>query len=267
MSIGSTVKRQVKEKYTEILQQKLKRYRIHFTADQRHIFYSVVSLGTLGAVFLLACLTDPVRKIAISHLSCQSAECMYLFTVAKPLKKHIYMYSIVNGAAQTHMKYNTPTVEAIDMITQSIFPTETADSTAIPNISECTPYVANGQWVYPCGVSMSTFPQDKYRIFSLQDRKEVSIEIDTLKEQIGSWTNPSTFSAGRHKIGEISELKTGEYILLVQKQLSHPLPDREVVIMGNIGKLGTAFYNTGAYIVAAAASLAIINSLAYMVRA
>lgn len=264
MRIGTVVKEQFREKYTEILQQKLKRYRIHFTTGQRHMFYSCVSLAVIGSVFLLTYLTSPVRIIRINHLDCQGTQCIYTFKVSKALSKHTYIYSVVGGAAQTHMKYDTPTVEAIDMIKRSFAPEEIPHTSSIPKITECTPYISEGKWIYPCGPGLSTFPQDTYRIFSLQSKEEVPIAADSEREQINSWMNPSSFSAGTHKIGEIPGLETGEYILAVQKQIKHPLPNREVVIIGNIGSLGTSFHSTAPYMVAAAASLAIINSFACM---
>lgn len=262
-SARSAVSAQFRQKYTEVLQQRLKRYRMRLTNPQRHTFYLCVSLAVLGGVFLLSCLTEPVRKIVVNHLDCRETECTYTFRVDKALGTHTYVYGVVGRAAQTHMKYDMPTVETIDMIKRTIIAEETLPPGKVPDMQKCAPYIKNGQWVYPCGISISTFPQDVYKIFR-ENGVEVPMAIDPLKARIDSWVNPSSFLKGSYKIGEIEGLEPGAYTLHVQKQISHPLPDREVVILGNIGRLGTSFHSAGGYIADAAILLAIVNSFACM---
>ncbi|KAI5191522.1 hypothetical protein NEMIN01_1548 [Nematocida minor] len=246
--------------YNEIAQQKLKRYRFNFSSTQRLRFYSFLSLGVLACAFLIFCFTQPVTRILINHTECTSRECRYTFSVGTPLNKHTYLYGIVKGAAQTHMKYSPDDdSKLIDKIASKMT-NQDGQEEDVQKIEECRPYIENGVWMYPCGVLMSTYPFDKYSILT-QQNKEVPMVSDR-KSQIKSWMSPSSFSSAKYKIGEIEGLQPGEYTLLVKKQTEHPLPERSLLLVGNIGVFGTIFSNAGIYIIITVVLLAVVNAVA-----
>lgn len=238
------------EAYREITQQKLKRYRFALSSTQRLFFYTFISIGVLLFVFFLSIFIPDVTTVSINHTDCTEKECSYAFTVRLPMKNKTYIYGVVDGAAQTHMKYMRETAE------NSINAQQIS--------SDCSPYMENDEWVYPCGLLISTYPQDTYKILKENSTTEIPMEIEK-DMQLASWTTPSSFSAAKYKIGEIKEeLPPGNYTLKISKHINHPLPKREVLIIGNIGALGNIFSNAGLYIVAVATTLILVNSIGCM---
>ncbi|KAH9386874.1 uncharacterized protein NEMAJ01_1770 [Nematocida major] len=246
-----SVRELVMNGYKSITQQKLKRYTFRLSHMQRFIFYTWVSLAALIGIFLIAVFTDPVTQLVINHENCSAKECRYPFTIRKPTVHATYLYGIVSGAAQTHMKYATHEIPDVHIEEEQGAPDK------MP--SECAPYMESGQWVYPCGILTSTYPSDTYKILA-ENSAEVPIEADFMS-QLESWKNPSSFFSGKYMVGKISNLPPGKYTLVLLKNEKHPLPDRSTVIVRNAGAFGTMFSNAGTGMICAAVGLAVVNCI------
>ncbi|KAI5132841.1 hypothetical protein NEAUS05_1273 [Nematocida ausubeli] len=246
-SIFATIKEVFLQRYTEITEQKLPRYTFRMSTKKRLTFYTGISLAAIACTCIIHFFLDSTSMITIDFSHCVTNKCEYSFTVKKP-KTNTYMYGAVEGAAQTHMKY---------MREDPFYQGTPQDELNI----DCTPYVVDGEWVYPCGIIRSTYPNDKYTL--LNENNIMTIHADR-NSQISSWSKSSSFSSAYFKIGKLDDLQPGEYKLIVEKQKSHPLPNRKVIFVSNVGIFGNLFYNSYIYMLGISAVLAFMNGLACM---
>ncbi|KAI5165318.1 hypothetical protein NEIRO03_0276 [Nematocida sp. AWRm78] len=247
-SIGSLLREIFHQRYTEITEQKLSRYRFRLTSSQRLQFYSGISLLALSGFILVYAFSSSVSQIIIDYTHCTEKACEYSFFLDKQ-KHNTHIYGSVKGAAQTHMKYTRD---------------DSLNKPSPDNINEidCSPYMQDGKWVYPCGITLSTLPTDSYKLLD-ENKNEVLLNA-SMSERISSWSRPSSFLSAYYKIGSIPTLLPGKYQLIINKQLIHPLNVRKVIIISNIGIFGNLFYNSQIYILSTVILLAIINAVACM---
>lgn len=245
-SLLQIIKQQARERWKDISEQRLKKYRIALSPIHKLALISGYSCAVILGVLGLNLAYGQVSKIRIDYTDCAGGSCSYSFTLSRaaPARGHVYVK--VNNLPQTHLAYR--------------------DTRPAEPPGRCDPYFENGRWVYPCGIVDSTYPKDKYQIVSADNQTVFSLDPETMaatsEQSIQSWRRPSSFSSAIHKLGEIEALPAGSYTFTVDKAESYPEKSREALIMFNLSPFGAVLHNIGGLVISAAFVLSIINSLA-----
>jgi len=240
----SEIKEQVKERYRDITEQRLKRYKFSLTPAQKLIYVTAYSAGVVTLVVVLGAFCRSGEKTVFNYSNCTTDFCEYRFFVKKKSETPIHAYVRVNGMPQTHMRYR-----------------DTEKGPEPGKEIDCTPYLEDGLWVYPCGIVASTYPTDGYTIIS-EDGKRIEVSESDREKSAQSWRNPSSFSGALHKKAEIEPLNEGAYTLVVKRMENYPENSRELILVSEMGPFGVVLSGISTAIVVSAVILVAANLLA-----
>ncbi|OAG29961.1 hypothetical protein NEDG_01508 [Nematocida displodere] len=247
MSVLSQVQDAARKKYQELTEERVTRYKIGLSPRNTFILTIALCIPViLGVVFLSQ--AHPLTKIEISFKACTESQCSYLFFLDSPIPSS-HLYVRVNNLPQKHMAYR---------------PGEEVAST------DCTPYLSNGRWIFPCGIVRSTLPRDTVDIKTesgavvpvLPPQRHWDAPTGSPEEDMYlSWERPSSFGGAIHKIGETERMDGGGYVMTVTKTTNYPETDRDVILISSPGPFGVVLHHLRDWIVAAAVILIVVTGV------
>lgn len=242
MGLCYEIRRDAEDLLRTVSEQKLKRCSLRPPGSLARHILAVCSVSLIALAILLSQIGAEVGEYVFDYTKCRDGNCSFLFSLQSARKGNLNLYVRVNNMPQTHMAYSR--------------------HPQVLNGTSCTPYQQNGEWIYPCGIPLSTFPEDTYTV---TDSKGTPLPISgpesrtDLASREQEWTKFSAFGSAVHKIGEISGVEKGDYLITVEKTKNHPEASRELIVVSNPGVFGTAASRASAPLIAASLLLLVLR--------
>lgn len=242
MGLCYEVRRDVEGLLRSVSEQKMKRWSLRPPGNLGRHILAVCSVSLIAFGILLSQIGAGVGEYVFDYTKCRDGNCSFLFSLQDTRKGNLNLYVRVNNMPQTHMAYSK--------------------HPQVLNDTSCTPYQQDGKWVYPCGIPLSTLPEDTY---TLTDSNGNLVPIsgpetwDTQSSPKQEWMRFSAFGSAVHKIGEVSGMEKGDYLITVEKTQNHPEASRELIIVSDPGVFGTIASRASAPLIASSILILVLR--------
>jgi hypothetical protein len=243
--------------YRLLCKQKVKRYRFELTPSKRLWVFTGVGSSLMGLILALISIFGFDHRRVVDYSDCTEGVCTYTFHLAKD-SAPLFIYHRIEGVAQNHMLY-TPEEES---------PTGT-----------CKRYLDGERFVYPCGMTGSTFPDEEIRLFDAEG-EEIAISRENInwdareespverlvenREVYRNWRRPSTFPLAHKFAGVVDSLPAGWYRVEISSSHENRIGKRSLLFLSNISPFGTSLRNLEPVFFLVAFLLVMANSFACM---
>ncbi|KAI5179602.1 hypothetical protein NEOKW01_0065 [Nematocida sp. AWRm80] len=238
-SVLETIRRVAQERYRDISEQRLKRYKVELSPISKLILITVYSAVIIALMVGAEKIFGTPTIIEIDYSQCTRERCDYSFRIPPGGVTELFMYTKVNYMPQTHMAYRRNVNERTGTILRN-----TEDMT------ETSP-----------GIARDTYPDDEYEIHS-EEGTEVPIDQTDTETRMNHWRKPSSFGSAFTRVGKVDGISSGEYRLSVFKNHEYIEPSRSLYLVFNLSPFGSSFQTIRTSIIIGCIVLVIINSIA-----